>query len=189
MRIRKFQIQHYKCIANSGWCHVSPDVTVFAGKNESGKTAVLEALRDFGTSVSRIPEGASPLDESGEPSVNVTFELDASEVRSLTKLSGVADRVHFGALLTQSGLSLLKNADGTYELDSELTKILDGDQERQHEALVTEVRDCVVGFEAAGVQGIEKPELDGVWSYEEVEAEVSAVFMTAQQALPGLPGR
>jgi predicted ATP-dependent endonuclease of OLD family len=46
MRCQPFRIRDYKCIEDSGWVEVG-SVTVLVGKNESGKTAVLEALQKF----------------------------------------------------------------------------------------------------------------------------------------------
>ena len=48
MEIRSFRIKNYRSIKDSGECYLSGDgVTILAGKNESGKTAILEALEDF----------------------------------------------------------------------------------------------------------------------------------------------
>ncbi len=43
MKIKKFRIKNYKSIVNSGDCYLEKDLTIFAGKNESGKTSILEA--------------------------------------------------------------------------------------------------------------------------------------------------
>lgn len=47
MRIEKFRIQNYKSILDSGEVTLDPEVTTLLGKNESGKTNVLEALKSF----------------------------------------------------------------------------------------------------------------------------------------------
>jgi len=50
MEIKSFRIKNYRSIKDSGICYVSGDnITILAGKNESGKTAILEALEDFNT--------------------------------------------------------------------------------------------------------------------------------------------
>lgn len=46
MRMKKFRIQNYKCFEDTGWIGAD-DVTVLVGKNESGKTAILQALHKF----------------------------------------------------------------------------------------------------------------------------------------------
>lgn len=47
MKVLKFQIKNYKSIVDSGECYLSELVTILAGKNESGKSSILEALFDF----------------------------------------------------------------------------------------------------------------------------------------------
>ncbi len=45
MEMLGFRIQNFRSIVDTGWCAVSPDkVTVLVGQNESGKSAILDAL-------------------------------------------------------------------------------------------------------------------------------------------------
>jgi AAA15 family ATPase/GTPase len=55
--IKKFRIKNYKSIMDSGDCYLTDGITVLAGKNESGKTSILEALSDF--------DSANSIRESG----------------------------------------------------------------------------------------------------------------------------
>lgn len=81
-----FRIYDFKSIRDSGECALSGDgITVLAGQNESGKTAVLTALRDFD-----LEEGKPPVtsdyrpDEKFEeavPRVAVRFTFPHVEVR------------------------------------------------------------------------------------------------------------
>ena len=43
MRLRKFRVQAFRCIHDSGDVVVG-DLAAFVGRNESGKTTILEAL-------------------------------------------------------------------------------------------------------------------------------------------------
>ena len=43
MRLRKFRVRAYRCIHDSGEIRVG-DLAAFVGRNESGKTTILEAL-------------------------------------------------------------------------------------------------------------------------------------------------
>ena len=43
MKLIKFRVSMYKCIIDSGWVDIN-SLTVFVGKNESGKTSLLKAL-------------------------------------------------------------------------------------------------------------------------------------------------
>jgi len=44
MTLKQVTINKYKCIETEQSFEVDPDVTVLVGKNESGKTAILEAI-------------------------------------------------------------------------------------------------------------------------------------------------
>ncbi len=63
MRPFAFRIHEFKSIEDSGVCILSGDsITVLAGQNEAGKTAVLTALRDFD-----LEAGAKPTTQDYEP--------------------------------------------------------------------------------------------------------------------------
>jgi hypothetical protein len=56
LEVIAFRIWDFKSVTDSGECHLSADnITVLAGQNESGKTAILQALRDFD-----LEEGEKP---------------------------------------------------------------------------------------------------------------------------------
>ncbi len=96
MKLTKFQISNYKSIKDSGWCFTTNDVTVLAGKNESGKTAALEALRDFDKSINTFPEAVFPLEEvsNHNPTVSILFSLDAEEQNSILENASEGMRSH-----------------------------------------------------------------------------------------------
>ena len=89
MKLIRFRIQHYKSIKDSGWCWLASDVTTLAGKNESGKSAILEALRDFETDVKSIPDGAKPIDDSGKPMIEMCFEVGKSILDEIAEETGI----------------------------------------------------------------------------------------------------
>jgi predicted ATP-dependent endonuclease of OLD family len=47
MKIKSFLIQNYKSIKDSKECYLAENITIFAGKNGSGKSNILEALQKF----------------------------------------------------------------------------------------------------------------------------------------------
>ncbi len=47
MKIKSVEVRHFKNILDSGVVDIQPDVTCIVGKNESGKTAFLQALHRF----------------------------------------------------------------------------------------------------------------------------------------------
>ncbi len=44
LRLRRFRVQNYKSVEDSGWIDVDPAVTALVGKNEAGKSGLLRAL-------------------------------------------------------------------------------------------------------------------------------------------------
>jgi len=52
MKLIAFRIRNFRSIVDSGWQNLSPDnITCLIGQNESGKTSVLEGLKDFYTGI------------------------------------------------------------------------------------------------------------------------------------------
>ncbi len=84
----KFRIKNYKSIDDSGDCYFSEKLTILAGKNESGKTSILEALEDFHEDRT-IRESAEQIDGSEKPEVMVTFDLTKEELNQIYTKAGV----------------------------------------------------------------------------------------------------
>lgn len=89
MRPVAFRIKEFKSIVDTGVCHLSSDgITVLAGENESGKTAILSALRDFNLESGRKPltDDFIPDDDFNKcPAVSVCFEMNWEETLSSLK--------------------------------------------------------------------------------------------------------
>ncbi|WJM07307.1 AAA family ATPase [Paenibacillus sp. PK1-4R] len=47
MKLSWFQIKNFRSIVDSGKCYINDNLTIFAGKNESGKSNILKALQAF----------------------------------------------------------------------------------------------------------------------------------------------
>ncbi len=92
MKLTSVRIQNYKCVEDSGAFSVA-DLTCLAGKNESGKTALLQALRRLnpveGTNeanfddLDEFPRRRFRGDVSDEPVLTTVWELSDDEVRGL----------------------------------------------------------------------------------------------------------
>lgn len=86
MHPRAFRIYEFKSIVDSGICFLSRDgITVLAGQNEAGKTAILTALRDFDLPVGEMPttQDYRPEEPSdANPRVAVEFDVDLDYVLS-----------------------------------------------------------------------------------------------------------
>ena len=73
MRLRKFRVRAYRCIHDSGEITVG-DLAAFVGRNESGKTTILQAL----TLLNR-DEQISELDLCDEMSEELKEEIKLAE--------------------------------------------------------------------------------------------------------------
>lgn len=95
MKLKSFQVTNYRCIDDSGVVSVEPDVTCLVGKNESGKTALLQALRrinpDDGATFDvtmdyprrRLKKYERRATTSPDIAVVATFELDDSDIHQI----------------------------------------------------------------------------------------------------------
>lgn len=120
MRLQKFRIFHYKSIIDSGDCTLGPDFTILIGKNESGKTAILEALRDFSPDVQDIPEQAIPLNVFDQkPVIDLTFEVEPEELDAILSESHVKLDDFARTLILKQGITISKFFKGEYRLKGE----------------------------------------------------------------------
>lgn len=88
MEVEKFRIRNYKSIIDSGDCYLGKKITILAGKNESGKTTILEALYAF--NVDRKLEKCNPLnDKNAVTSIEVTFILDVEDAQKILVECGI----------------------------------------------------------------------------------------------------
>jgi predicted ATP-dependent endonuclease of OLD family len=136
VKVRKFRIQDYKSIVDTRDCWLASDLTILAGKNESGKSAILEALRDFDARGSIDPE-ANRIGSEDRPLISVTFSITAEELNEL--LLGhqleLPDAIveHF----TTEGIELFKDADGDYLFTPAIHTLFEvsGTEELEEQAL------------------------------------------------------
>jgi AAA15 family ATPase/GTPase len=85
----KFRIKNYKSIIDSGDCYLANKITVLAGKNESGKSSILEALEDFDIK-KEIRKSAIPIhDENSKPEIGITFHVEKSLINETMKKLGI----------------------------------------------------------------------------------------------------
>ncbi|RJQ33050.1 hypothetical protein C4572_00135 [Candidatus Parcubacteria bacterium] len=115
----KFRIKNYKSIVDSGDCYFSDQLTILAGKNESGKTSVLEALEDFHEDRT-IRDEAKPIEGDGIPEVSVSFTLTDSETNEIFKTIEANITVTNDILITFTK----KYGAKTYTLDVDSRKLL-----------------------------------------------------------------
>ena len=98
MILKTAVVRKFRSIENSGTVRFEPDVTCLVGKNESGKTAFLEALHQanpFGpgrgsTSCATTPPAARPdrAQIAGTTPISATFELDDADLEAVAQRFG-----------------------------------------------------------------------------------------------------
>ncbi len=93
MKLKKFRIKNFKSINDSGDCYLTDTITILAGKNESGKTSILEALEDFDTD-EKIRDTAKPI-KSPEaiPEISITFIVEKDTVKEVLTEIGSTQKV------------------------------------------------------------------------------------------------
>lgn len=86
MELVKFRVKNYRSIIDSGDCYLANKITVLAGKNESGKSSILEALEDF-ENKKEIRKSAIPIHDEPGLFLHATAQKDI-----LGKLEACASR-------------------------------------------------------------------------------------------------
>jgi predicted ATPase len=93
MKLKRFRVQMYKCVLDSGWIDVT-SLTVLVGKNEAGKTSLLRALHKFNPfepepySIPREwPRGHRGERSDSQVVCSTEFELAEQELRDLKKIT------------------------------------------------------------------------------------------------------
>lgn len=84
MKLNKFRILNYKAITDSGECDLMTDkITILAGQNESGKTSILEALRDFDIDKEIPPEAKPDGKDNANPEIICEFSIEKSDIEEI----------------------------------------------------------------------------------------------------------
>lgn len=114
MKLISFKIENYRSIKDSGECYFSPSITILAGKNEAGKTSILEALESFNYKQT-ISDKAKPIDEPESlPKIKITVELSSEE------------RSAFEKVKESKEVEITKTYPENYEINGELQDIFPG---------------------------------------------------------------
>lgn len=162
MKLTKFRIRNYKSIKDTGYCFLSSDLTILAGKNESGKTTILEALHDFDRSIGSVSPEALPLDGSGEPLLELCFELDGQALHEVQQRVGQKLNERSKELIKAEGVTIFKDQNGEYELGDKLVSAIDEDVNRSNEYHLKKIRDSLNSLETdSRTVGVEPPKLNG----------------------------
>lgn len=80
MIINNFRIKNYKSIIDSNDCYLTDTITIFAWKNESWKSSILEALEDFDSQRNIREEAVSLINEKEKPEISIIFSMESEEL-------------------------------------------------------------------------------------------------------------
>lgn len=122
MKLVTFNIKNYKSVLELGNCEVNEKVTVLAGKNESGKTNILEAL--FKLKVGeKFEEKEKTLGSENYPEIKGTFRLDENDVEQIIKK--ISDK--YTPIFKQEQFNGLKRTHTISIIKTQESYLVDGD--------------------------------------------------------------
>ncbi|HUD44377.1 MAG TPA: AAA family ATPase [Patescibacteria group bacterium] len=138
MKLTGFQIKNIKSIKDTGWCHISDhdNITVFAGQNEAGKSAILEGLNFFRNGTSSEFERLSVRNDFTYPYVECEFQLEDDDRQADPDIVNILGKLTKVKLYRGD----VKKADYTeIKLSSELAETVNIEVKKltQHEQIAT----------------------------------------------------
>lgn len=149
MKLISFRIKHYKSIDDSGECALASDVTVLAGKNEAGKTNLLEALEKFNHGAEyNFEETDHPLDVDGvEPEVTCKFSITEEDLEKFKETLRL-DNIPNPKQLAKIPIVITKKADNQYYFESpsgSITDLIDSHENEptEQENQLTELKEAL----------------------------------------------
>ncbi len=114
MFLKAYRIQMYKCVYDSGWIEIDP-LTVIIGKNESGKTSLLNGLYRFNpfkpenyNIEKEWPRSKRKERDENQVICSARFELAQEEIEELGILAGQN--------ITESTVEVTRNYSGKLEV-------------------------------------------------------------------------
>lgn len=88
MRLQSFRLMGFRSVEDSRTVHVARDITILAGKNESGKSALLEGLAALLSDEQKDLGSDYTIDYNGRPRLSARFEATDHEVRKMYEIAG-----------------------------------------------------------------------------------------------------
>lgn len=152
MQLLKFRVKNYKSIVDSGDCYPTDRVTIFAGKNEAGKSSILEALEDSNYG-SKIRDKAIPLDDpTATPSIELVFTISSNEAKQLMAKAIVDKESSAKVIASLAGdyqLVVRKLFPDKYDINSTLFDILPASKPKEWATLVTGLLTILAALQAS----------------------------------------
>lgn len=116
MKLISYHVKNYRSIDDSQECSLASDVTILAGKNEAGKTNVLQALQKFNYGEEyKFSKTDNPLDTKGvEPEVTLKFQLTEADLNGLKGKLNLPDIPNLSQI-AKTPVVITKKANNEYE--------------------------------------------------------------------------
>lgn len=179
MKLIGFQIKNIKSISDSGWCHLSEEdkITVFAGQNEAGKSAILEGLNFFRNGASEEFERLSKRTDAAYPYIECEFKLEDLDLSQEDDLSLILGKI-----------PTIKLFRGNPEKDAYSEILLSPDTEKLIDIEIEKIAKRKLENKTHQASGVETPEVnttvDSIPELTDAEALKKTVLQHVLNHLP-----
>jgi len=185
MRLQSFQIKNFRSIKDSGKCYLASDVTILAGRNESGKTNIVEALNKF-----KKEEKLSNLDypsyEADKKQIEIlfSFRISAAEINEIVKKLEINLKLSKEKEYT---IDILRtDKENKYIFCGELLEILKKELQRLNEEIISGANEKIAKlYELLNTYKVEIPEKKRLLirdSYDEIVNKVNGLINIIDQS-------
>ena len=186
MKLTKFRIRDYKSIKNSGWCYLASSITILAGKNESGKSATLEALQSFSTEKT-IPSDATPIHNYDEkPEIGMCFEIEREILDKISHEISITISDEARENISRDGLTIFKFQD-EYSLEDTIYDFFNKEKDESNAVQIEEIKQVIKGLSRIEqLSDIAKPEMDSD-NIEDIQEAVVQYIAEIRNRISAMP--
>ena len=186
MKLTKFRIRDYKSIKNSGWCYLASSITILAGKNESGKSATLEALQSFSTEKT-IPPDATPIHNyDKKPEIGMCFEIEREILDKISHEISITISDEARENISRDGLTISKSQD-EYSLEDTIYDLLNKEKDESNAVQIREIKQAIKTLSRIEqLSDIAKPEMDSD-NIEDIQEAVVQYIAEIRNRISAMP--
>lgn len=188
MKLDSFRIKNFRSIKDSGDCYLNPNITILAGKNESGKTNVLEGLEKLNKNL-KFEESDKPLHfKTDEPiQIEFHFEIDNKEVKNILKK--VEIDIKLGENKESFTINIIKSSEERdYLISGELVDVLKEKLQKLNDRLIKNAKKEVTKIyniiKKYSTETIEEITLSGDESHEEIIGKINSLIVIINEITP-----